>query len=756
MLQLKNIVKYYTSDASVTMALKNINLEFKKGEFVAITGKSGSGKSTLMNIISGMDTYEEGELYYCGQETSYYDAKDWEAYRKEKISFIYQSYQLIDSYTALENVEAVMSICGGEESAKQRKKRRRKAYEILDKVGLKKWARHKAVHLSSGQKQRLGIARALAKETDIIIADEPTGNLDVENGKAVMKILYELSKEKLVLVVTHNYEQVEEYASRKIRLFDGEVAEDTILRAPSCMEDSEKESEKQKEKTAKKARNPKLLEWKKAIHFARLNRRAQPHRSFFIAFIMAFSIAAFYIMYGYFLGNLDQTKVRTKNETAFHNTREDRLVVRKMDGGIFTNEEKEELEKLKYVKAVNFYDYASEISCLFEPNEDYKIEYKKTEESQRKSMSVTALSYEHYLGNADGLQEEELLCGTVAKAADEVVLPSNDKSLVGQTLDLYFVSQSWAGNVYLSGTFKVTGLIAPEDMGVYLTGEYLDLININYADTELQMEYSISRIYEDKDIEAKQRKQKVILVKGKNLEGKQIRVANALTMNLSDTDTLKEELIPTAILRESEQEDVFTEVEVVEERHSGSMTVAEVSQECLESFYGSTEITQISVLMDDYAYTDRVIREINDLGYEVISPFRMCAGEFDAEKVENQMFTILMSVGTIVVIFFISVLVIYAMLKLRRKDFEILKSLGMSQSIIQKMNWYELLTDSIVITVFFNLFAIFAGRWELSQIAELVKYYQSTDYLFMSVLAVCLSIVIAEIFNRYIKKIMGR
>lgn len=248
MIELKDVTKYYSSDTSVAMALRNINLEFHKGEFVVITGKSGSGKSTLLNVISGMDTYEEGEMYFNGMETSYYDKKDWEDYRRENISFIYQSYNLIDSYTALENVETVMRIENGKESRRERKKR---ALEILDQVGLKKRARHKAVHLSSGQKQRLGIARALAKDTDIIIADEPTGNLDVENGVAVMKMLYELSRDKLVIVVTHNFEQVQDFATRKIRLFDGEVAEDILLNPQQERKEETGQKTTEKKKTEK-------------------------------------------------------------------------------------------------------------------------------------------------------------------------------------------------------------------------------------------------------------------------------------------------------------------------------------------------------------------------------------------------------------------------------------------------------------------------------------------------------------------------
>ncbi|HBI61476.1 MAG TPA: hypothetical protein DDY31_09730, partial [Lachnospiraceae bacterium] len=171
-IQLQNIGKYYYTDTTVTQALRKVNLEFQIGEFAAITGESGSGKSTLLNIISGIDTFDEGEMYYDGKPTFQYDTSDWERFRRERIGFVFQDYSLIGHYSALENITGVLLILGAE-----KKEAHQKAYHYLEKVGLKGLEKQRASELSSGQKQRLSIARALAKETSIIVADEPTGNL---------------------------------------------------------------------------------------------------------------------------------------------------------------------------------------------------------------------------------------------------------------------------------------------------------------------------------------------------------------------------------------------------------------------------------------------------------------------------------------------------------------------------------------------------------------------------------------------------
>ena len=192
--------------------------------FVTITGESGSGKSTLLNVISGLDKYDEGEYFVNGEETSYFSVSDMERFRKEYVGFVFQNYNIIDSYTVYENVIAALVIQNYD-----KKKRKNRALELIDAVGLTKQRNQKTSKLSGGQKQRVVIARALAKDSPIIVADEPTGNLDSDSGEMVMKLFENISKDKLVIVVTHNYEQAEPYTTRRIHMADGEIIEDRVF-----------------------------------------------------------------------------------------------------------------------------------------------------------------------------------------------------------------------------------------------------------------------------------------------------------------------------------------------------------------------------------------------------------------------------------------------------------------------------------------------------------------------------------------------
>ena len=225
MIRLKDVAKYYYKNGMITRGFSKLSVEFKMGEFVVITGESGSGKSTLLNVISGLDSYEEGEMYINGKETSHYSEEDYEKYRKEYISNIFQNFNLVNSYTVYQNVELILLLNGH-----KRRNVKKKVLDLIKSVDLYKYRNTKVSKLSGGQKQRVAIARALAQNTPIIIADEPTGNLDKRSSESVLKTLSELSKDKLVIVVTHNYEDLEKYATRKITMFDGKITEDKVIK----------------------------------------------------------------------------------------------------------------------------------------------------------------------------------------------------------------------------------------------------------------------------------------------------------------------------------------------------------------------------------------------------------------------------------------------------------------------------------------------------------------------------------------------
>ena len=222
MLELKNIKKSYKTGNFVQHALKDIDLKFRKNEFVAILGPSGSGKTTLLNIIGGLDRYDFGDLIIKGKSTKKFKDRDFDAYRNKSIGFIFQSYNLISHISILNNVEMGMTLSG-----KKHKIRRSKAKELLKKVGLEDHMHKKPNQLSGGQMQRVAIARALANDPEVILADEPTGALDTKTSEQIMKLISEIAKDKLVIMVTHNPDLANRYANRVINMKDGEIVGDS-------------------------------------------------------------------------------------------------------------------------------------------------------------------------------------------------------------------------------------------------------------------------------------------------------------------------------------------------------------------------------------------------------------------------------------------------------------------------------------------------------------------------------------------------
>lgn len=403
LLTLKDIGKIYASQGAVSVGIRGVNLSFQSGEFVAITGKSGSGKSTLLNVISGMDTYEEGELYIEGAPTSHYQQADWEEYRSKYISFIFQDYNIIESFTVLQNVElALMHI-------EDVKERRARAMELICRVGLESHIRQKGSKLSGGQKQRTVIARALAKDSPIILADEPTGNLDSVTSKEIIELLKEVSKNKLLIVVTHNFEQVQEHATRHIRIFDGAVESDHMIQNVTDGDDRlssqlaskntpYKSSQKPSSKSIAKKRNV-----KNGFLLGKSIFTAKPLLTSFICLLMIIG------MLGIFAVTAtcgDGIKDLFEPSYMFHHI-DGRVVLTKRSGEVFTDQELQTLAQTHGAENILHYDVLLDLP--------YKssIQYYNPKQDEYDFTSVE-LTYSKDFGKD--------IIGTYPQADDEVFL----------------------------------------------------------------------------------------------------------------------------------------------------------------------------------------------------------------------------------------------------------------------------------------------------------------------------------------------
>ena len=281
LLKLENIGKIYDSNDILTIGIRGINLSFDYNEFVTIEGESGSGKSTLLNVIGANDSYEEGELYINDSETSHYGPKEWELYREKYIATVFQDFNIIENLTVLENVELALL------RFSDKKLRSQKALELIEKVGLINHINQRGSKLSGGEKQRTVIARALAKDAPIILADEPTGNLDVKSSREIAKLLKDVSKDKLVIVVTHNPEFFVEYATRRVTIQDGAVKEDKVIETP--VETFCVEAEESKESFKKNIKD--------TFHIGILNYKSRPKFTMMMSFaLFVCSITLFLVL----------------------------------------------------------------------------------------------------------------------------------------------------------------------------------------------------------------------------------------------------------------------------------------------------------------------------------------------------------------------------------------------------------------------------------------------------------------------------
>lgn len=796
-IKLQNISKYYYSETAVTQALQGINLEFRMGEFVAITGESGSGKSTLLRIISGMDTFDDGELYVDGQPTFQYDEDDWEEYRRTKIGFVFQDYSLIGHYTAKENIVSALLIMGVPE-----KEAGDKAIHYLERVGLSAQRDQRASKLSSGQKQRLSIARALAKDTDIIVADEPTGNLDSETGAQIVKLLRDLSQDHLVIMVTHNYEQVEKYVTRKVRLHDGslildvsenmdtnqksEVSENTDTDQKSEVSEntdtdqklevsenmdtdqkpemSENVDNNEKTTAGKKSENneERLRDCTIGRIFVRMNAVRQPEKiALFMGFFLAAAIVSF-LFIGQLLMNADDIYTKKYSATSFARKDDKRISIRRKDQKFMTKKDIDRLTKMKHVVSVDQYDIVNDVNYYFEEGKDYRQEYgynrmsTSNEGGLYDSQNVEYVKKNQYMRSSSCLKKSDLAKGSLPKKIDEVVLYDRGKYKVGDTITFFYTSDVlWSSTEnYIQRKMKVSGLLKNKDKQVYFSPEICTMLQSTVTGGKVFYEYAYNQQLGKYQGQATLwpivgdivKKDNELCVSGAYEAAVYRAEDNDLTL-LDQSGLLHIDQYD----KDMKSKDVkqIENVETGEKINGCGANFAEVSQNIYEKYY-RTDSRQASVYITSYAKMDHVLKALDKAGYEAVSTLRFGADEYDSDLVQERLRTIGVAVAILLVMMAAEILILRSIFKIQIKDQKILKFMGMSTKLIGKINYMEMrrysITAIIVVAVVMNVVGIFVPA-----LRAMLYYYEWPGYLAYFMYNYVAAMVMVAAFNHLLK-----
>lgn len=691
LLTLKNLYKYYTGGASVVMGLNNVDLSFERGEFVAVTGESGSGKSTLAHVLSGILPYESGEMLVSGKPTSHFDSSDWECYRRDSISFISQNYGILGGCTVLSNVVSALRISGLDKADAHKKAR-----ELLEMVELWDMRSRRAAKLSSGQKQRLSIARALAKPAPILIADEPTGNLDPENSRKVIELLAQAAGERLVILITHDFDEAKDYCTRRITLQDGVVSADTHIKEPYSVKES-----------APIAKKP-----QKALsgYVSGIQLRSRPMWSALVMAFFALTAFAVFAFLGTFIVNLDDTATRLYDNTAFLNGDKTRIVIQRSDKEPLTDDDISDILAIKYAESIERHGYVTDVSYAYRPDVDYQIHYSvaglgSANYSVHESVELIKdkMSFMRtvpLLASDSGF----LTAGRLPENMYEVVL-AGDASRIGEVIPVYIQDmKSWnvVSFIYVEATVVGTtdygtGIYFDEEMGRVFTSFMMSggKLGESYMIAPMYDEFTVvdtSAVYLDSGLASLD--EAGVSYEMRSLGDDECLLSASLFARYKEylrrdnnddmpiTFWIKNNNMALRITDENYDEvannvDYYHKTTAIASHVSPFNGLVLVNPEVFDKLAWSGNSDQISLFISDYAYTERVLESLDELGFTAISPFKQCSTEKDPVKVAERMQTLLVCLAALSAIVLLQVLVLRELFGIQRESYKILADIGL-------------------------------------------------------------------------------
>lgn len=737
MIRLKNVSKFYYSKGIIASGISKVNLDLDAGEFVVITGESGSGKSTLLNVISGLDTYEEGEMYIEGRETSHYTAEDFEDYRQKYISCIFQSFNLVSSYTVFQNVALAMQIDGhdGQEI-------KRKVNEIIDKVGLSEYRNRKVSKLSGGQKQRVAIARALAKDTKILVADEPTGNLDSASAEGIVELLTDISADKLVVVVTHNYDQFKDHATRVIKMHDGKIVEDTGAAETGASKETIPVQGRRAARAERRSEK-RSIKYGTQLRLGVRNTFNLPAKLLLLLLVFIFVVGAVSAQYVSVKKQKDTVSEEGWNNY-FTNYDPKRIVVEKQDHSAFTRADYEALENAPHVEKVIREDIMYDSSVYIE-NDQF-------------SFSGFAMS----IGNLD----KEPTIGSMPEGDNDVVLSGYDdgwtfgekpEELIGKTYKV----MTDDGAEYKVNVCGIILKAEDENSGMYMASEI-------YLPESMMMEVrkGLYASYSNTTMLINGNEEKLYAGMGglqtnENVPEGYILLPTSYDSMFKEGYAAGKEVEVSAKALYYEQSLTLmimgTYGEKTFERKTGLKNLAEHDGEIYinpidyRRLYEKGSF-QTSVFVDDTKYMEGMKDMLERGGYHTLVLKDHIFNFMNSDLVS----VIQLPIAVIVclAVFFIAYFVIRLILKSRGVYFATLRMLGMGKKPAKRIMRVELVLVCLISYALFCgfIFLSYKGLIGTDKLMDYITYLTVRDYVVLAVILLVMAVLISGRFMRTIFK----
>ena len=727
MLKLKNVSKFYYNKGVIASGFTNVNLELKIGEFVVITGESGSGKTTLLNVISGLDSYEEGEMYINGEETSHFTEKEFEDYRRKYIANIFQSFNLINSYTVYQNVELVMLLNGYKKHDVKKK-----ILKIIDDVGLTKFKNTKVSKLSGGQKQRVAIARAMVKDTPIIVADEPTGNLDSKSAQEVIEILKRVAKDKLVVIVTHNIEQVEQYATRIIKMNDGRIVENREI--TRITEDIKPEESKYSNISA----------------FNKYRLGVRNTFNIFSKFLLLFIV--FFFMSTALLSEYASFQLSEKElvdegySLAFRDLSKNRIIINKENKTSFTDEEYKKIREISNVDYIIEDDIFLDTSFYLQRDEVF--------------FAGNMLDLELFKGPVD--------LGRIPENDNEIIIlvRKNDfyiKQMIDDILNKSFdvlKPIQYGYNDEVIKTLNIVGIKYVDDKDINYDSEckfYVSRNVLRELRSTINKNYSKMKVFMNNKFDTYNVEPCANIERGKALvdddfkyDYKNSRILNQPLKIYVENIYYEDEIDLT--ISSTYTKSNFRRLTGLDKYDNNRYTIF-INVDDYNSLYNKPSY-QSSVFVKDINQIETTIQDLNNIGITAkkVTDFKMNEGEIF--KRVMKIIKVLVTSSLIIALFFISYLIIRIILKSRNIYYTTLRILGATYKNVKRILDIELFVNSTVAfeSVMLLIYLIKNNVISNEYLYKITSYLSLREFILVYVILFTISRLISSKYSRKLFK----